>query len=138
MRQDRSVGRQKLFERYAKDIRTILSRADSSYWREIMELTGCKEAIEAMPEKVETLEDATLDDLERLKRLSIKAMEAGMSGNNPNAQIIRAFHAWCELREGENQLAGLEIHVVPAEVPDNMSEMLRIQIEELTEIASRA
>ena len=138
MRQDPAVGRQKLFERYANEIRTILNKVDKAYWPTIMKLTGCKEVMEAIPEDPITLEEASLDDLERLKRLSVRAMEAGMTGPNPNAQIIRAFHAWSELREGQNQLEGLQIHVTPAEVPDIMSDMLRIQIEELTEIASRA
>jgi hypothetical protein len=132
---------QAFLEKYGRDVHNILRKTHPKYWREILGYAGALEAIgekpvEAAPEP--TLGEADEDDLERLKKMSIRAMEAGMDPKNPNAQMVRAFHAYLEAREGEKQLEGLTVKVVPATVPDNMNSMLAEQMRRLTEIASRS
>ena len=124
----------------AEKIRQTLDTRDRQYWPEILELTGIKELLEMIPKKIEgpILGEADEDTLAVLDQMSIEAMKAGMDPKSPNAQMVRAYHAWREMKEGEKQLEGVTINVVPASVPDEMEEMLRQQIEGLTEVASRS
>lgn len=134
MRQDVSEGRLKLLQRLAKDVSLILGKIDKSYWRQIMELSGCVEALAALPAET-TLEDIDEDEWEALRKISVAALKSGMEAGN--AQMVRAFQAADEIKRGEREIEGLVINVVPATVPDNMSEMLQEQLRELAEIANR-
>lgn len=130
----------------ANQIRQILDKVDRSHWRTILEEAGVKRELDALAPKPKpsesnttpgtTLADATEDDLAVLDKMALEAMKAGMNPRAPNAQMVRAYHNWRELKEGEEQLKGLEIVITPHEIPDKMAPDFRKQLAELTKIAS--
>lgn len=127
-----------VIERSAKNIRDIANRVPVKYWPELFEAVGIEQAMEAAG-KIEidkTLEEADDIDMEMLSKLSLRAMKQGMTGPNPNAQVIRVFHAWQAEQEGLKQLRSVDITIVPGEVNDKMSDELCSILRELTTLAN--
>ena len=119
--------------RAGRDLKSILEQFPQKYWDDIFEVAGVADKIAETVGK--TLDEAEEDDHESLGKLSIAAMKKGMTGVAPNAQMVRTFHAWQELQLGREQLRSVEIHNVPATIPDNMSEEIAEILRELTRLA---
>jgi hypothetical protein len=126
-----------LIDKKVQQLKNLLIGIPSVDLPEIFIKAGCKEVLKEIG--INLPDDADIDDVdsyEAVDRMLYKTIAAGMDTRNPNAQMVAQFLKIKEQREGEKQLEGIEIHVVPATIPDHMTEEVAQIMRELTDIAT--